>query len=117
MWWRVYYTDGSVFTDKDGSPDDAPRSGVGVIVQERSHGDYELVHGKDYYYFEPVVGGWHSTDIFGAFDHLLRAKRQCLLFGRMMSDPEWGALFRRVKNEVGPRSATFMRENKREPRA
>jgi hypothetical protein len=114
VWWRVYYSD-SVFTDADGEPFDAPRVDVQVIVQEKD-GDYEIVHGKDYFYWEPVCGGWHGTDIFGAFDHLIRSKRQCLLMGRMLSDPDWKELFARVKAECGARSAAYAREYQREPR-
>ena len=114
MWWRVYYSDGSVYTSQDGTPFDAPRPDVQVIAQEKD-GDYELVHGRDYFYYEPKVGGWHSCDIFGAFDHLIRAERQCLKFGRMLSDPDWRALFARVKEECGPRTGAYSRERLREP--
>jgi hypothetical protein len=107
-WWRVYYSD-RVFTDADGEPFDAPRTDAQVVVQEKD-GDYELVHGRDYFYYEPERGGWHCSDIFGAFDHLIRSNRQCLLIGRMMSDPDWKALFERVKADCGPRSARYARE-------
>lgn len=113
-WWRVYYSDGSVFTEQDGTPYDAPRTDVQVIAQEKE-GDYEIVHGRDYFYFEESRGGWHTSDIFGAFDHLCRADRQCLLFGRMMADPAWRELFARVKLDVGPRSGRWSREYHREP--
>lgn len=113
MWWRVY-TSSSVFTDQDGQPYDAPRVDVQVIVQGRG-GEYELVHGKDYFYWEAERGGWHATDIFGAFDHLIRAPRQCLLLGRMLADDEWSALFDRVKIECGPRTGRYARETLREP--
>lgn len=113
-WWRIYYGSGAVFTDADGSPFDAPRTDVQVIVQGRDN-EYEIVHGKDYFYWEPRVGGWHGTDQFGSYDHLIRAERQCLLFGRMMTDVEWAELFRRVKEEAGPRSGRYAREYIREP--
>jgi hypothetical protein len=113
MWWRIYYTD-RVFTDQDGSPFDAPRQDVQVIAQEKD-GSYELIHGRDYFYWEPACGGWHSCDMFGAFDHLVRADRQCLKFGRMLSDPDWRAMFARVKADVGGRTAAHSRERLREP--
>jgi hypothetical protein len=113
MWWRIYYGEG-VFTDADGSPFDAPRVDVQVIVQEKD-GDYELIHGKDYFYWEPKRGGWHATDLFGAFDHLIRAERQCLLVGRMLADDEWATLWSRVKQDCGPRTGRYARESLREP--
>lgn len=112
MWWKVYYADGSVFTDKDGSPYDAPRVGVQVVVQEKD-GDYELIHGRDHFYYEPKIGGWYSSDLFGAIDHLMRSKRQCLLFGRVMEDKEYHALMVRVRNEVGERIHCYARERNR----
>ena len=112
MWWRVYYGDGSVFSDAEGSPFDAPRADVQAIAQEKSP-DFEVVHGRDYFYWEPERGGWHSSDIFGAFDHLIRAPRQCLLFGRMLSDEAWRALFARVKADAGERSGRYARERHR----
>ena len=111
MWWKIYYQHG-LFTSEDGTPFDAPRTDAQVIVQEKD-GDYEIVHGRDYFYWEPERGGWHCCDIFGAFDHLTRSKRQCLLIGRMLSDPDWKELFARVKAECGPRSASYDREYRR----
>lgn len=108
MWWRVYYSSG-VFTSDDGTPYDAPRTDVQVVVQEKD-GDYTLVHGRDYFYFEADRGGWACCDLFGAFDHLIRAERQCLLIGRMLSDDEWRKLFARVKADCGPREHTYARE-------
>ena len=113
MWWRVYTTAG-VFTSEDGEPFDAPRTDVQIIVQGKD-GSYEIVHGKDYFYWEPATGGWHGTDIFGAFDHLIRSQRQCLLIGRMMADDEWRTLFERVKLDCGPRTGRYAREYMREP--
>ena len=113
MWWRVYY-ERDTFTSEQGTPFDAPRQGVQIVVQGKDS-DYEIVHGRDYFYWEPERGGWHCSDIFGAFDHLVRTPRQCLLFGRMMADSEWRDLFERVKLECGARTGRLNREPLREP--
>jgi len=112
MWWRIYY-EREVFTSEDGSPFDAPRVGVQVIVQEKD-GDYTLIHGRDHFYWEEDRGGWMTTEIFGAIDHLMRAKRQCLLFGRQLSDEDWRKVHERVRNEVGERQHRYAREYSRE---
>jgi len=111
-WWRIYYDNGSVFTDADGEPFAAPRQGVQIIVQEKD-GDYEMVQGRDHFYWEPKVGGWCTSDLFGAFDHLVRASRQCLLFGRQMTDDQYRALEQRVRDEVGQRAHCYAREYSR----
>jgi len=112
-WFKIFYTDG-VFSSEDGTPYDAPRQDVQVIAQERD-GDYQLSHGTDYFYFEPERGGFAGCDQFGSFDHLVRAKRQCLFIGRMLSDEEWRKLFARVKEDLGPRTGRYARESSREP--
>jgi hypothetical protein len=113
MWWRVYYDDGSCFTSQEGTPFDAPRRGVQIIVQEKD-GGHELVWGRDHFYFEPKSGGWCTSDLFGALDHLMRAERQCLLFGRWLNDDEFRELHRRVREDVGTREYRFAREADRE---
>jgi hypothetical protein len=110
MWWRIYYGDGSVFTDADGSPWDAPRVDVQVIAQEKD-GDYERVCGRDHYYWEPERGGWCNSDIFGAMDHLIRSHRQCLLFGRQMSDEGYRQVHMRMLKDLPPRKHRYPREN------
>jgi hypothetical protein len=103
VWWRIYYGDGRVFTDADGSPFDAPRVDVQVIVQQKG-GDYERVCGRDHFYWEPERGGWCNSDIFGAMDHLIRSKHQCLLFGRQMSDEGYRQVHMRMLRDLPPRS-------------
>lgn len=111
-WWRIYY-ESSIFSSDDGSPFEAPRTGVQFIVQEKD-GDYTIVHARDHYYWEPERGGWCSSDIFGAIDHLMRAKRQCLLFGRQMSDEDYREVHRRVLNDLPARAHSYAREYHRE---
>lgn len=113
MWWRIYYSDGSVFTDQDGTPFDAPRQDVQIIVQAKD-GGHELVWGRDHFYYEPRSGGWCSSDLFGAMDHLIRSERQCLLFGRWLDDDTFRALHKRVRDETGPREYRYAREASRE---
>ena len=107
-WWRIYYAD-RVFTSDDGEPWDAPRVDVQVIVQEKD-GDYEKVCGRDHYYWEPERGGWCNSDIFGAIDHLMRSRRQCLLFGRQLNDEDYRRVHARLTEDIGPRPHRYARE-------
>jgi hypothetical protein len=109
VWWRIYYEGGKVFTSADGSPFDAPRVGVLAIVQEKD-GSWESVNGRDHFYWEPERGGWMTTEYFGAIDHLMRAPRQCLLFGRQVSDDEYRKTLERVHLDCGPRDHRYARE-------
>jgi len=115
MWWRIYYEDGSVFTDTDGTAWDAPRLAVQMAVQQDDRVGYKYVSGEDFFYWEPERGGWVSTAQWGMHDHLIRAKRPCVLFGRNMDDAAWSALHRRVKDEMGDKQGWLTGERNGSP--
>jgi hypothetical protein len=114
MRWRLYYENGSVFTDADGTPWDAPRQAVQMAVQEDPRVGYRYVSGEDYFYYEAERGGWNVTAQWGMFDHLLRAARPCVLFGRQMSDAGWSALHGRIKREMGDKEGWLVTEDRRD---
>lgn len=45
--WAIYYGDGSVYTDRDGSPFDAPGGNVQVIMQQQDNGRWTPLSGAD----------------------------------------------------------------------
>lgn len=45
--WRIYYGDGSTYSDRDGSPFDAPAGNVQVISQEQDNGRCTPLSGID----------------------------------------------------------------------
>ena len=69
MKWRIYYGDGSTFSNQDGTPEDAPIANVQVIVQPH------LMSGRywqtmcDYYVY--WSDHWVGTDIAGVLDFLV----------------------------------------------
>lgn len=88
--WIIFYTDGTTFTSVDGEPWDAPRRSVQSIASYKPLNDWYNVNLTDYYYYEKENGGWNEArDLFTVFDHLLRAKYPCVMFGRMLSDENW----------------------------
>jgi len=99
-YWIIYYADNK-FSSEDGTPWEAPRQGIQVIAEQHDQVGYRLSHGNDYYYFEQESGGWASCDLFGLYDHLIRAKYPCPGFGRMMSENDWDELFTKVKVDLG----------------
>ena len=113
MKWCIYYDNCSTFSSNDGSPWDAPRVGVVLIVQEDERAGWVMACGDDYYYFEPDVGGWRNTSQFGFYDHLIRAKTPCALFGRMVDDATYAEMRRRVAEEWGPKSGWLPTEGRR----
>ena len=107
--WIIFYEDGE-FSSEDGDPWEAPRQGVQIVAQVDDFVGYVLIHGRDYFYHEAERGGWANCDLFGLYDHLIRAPRPCPLFGRMMSDAAFGSLRERVKKALGPKQGWLQRE-------
>ena len=107
--WVIYY-EGAEFSSRDGSPWDAPRQGVQIIAQIDSWVGYELIFGKDYFYYEEDRGGWQTCDQFGFYDHCIRAKYPCPLFGRMMSDEAFKEFREGVKGILGPKQGWKQKE-------
>lgn len=109
--WRIYYGDGTVFSSKDGSPWDAPRQNVQVIVQSDERVGWRWISGKDYFFFDEKRGGWRETDEW--HDPLISTLYPVVLFGRWMADQEWASLFARVKSELGDKQGWLMTEGDR----
>lgn len=110
MRWRIYYDNGGTFSNDDGSPWDAPRVGVVLVVQSDERAGWVVACGDDYFYWEPGVGGWRNTSQFGFFDHLIRCKAPLALFGRMVSDEKYAEIRRQVADEWGHKSGILATE-------
>lgn len=98
--WRIYYDNGEVFTDDDGSPWEAPRTGVIAITQPNERVGWHVLYSADAYYFEDEREGWNKADEYTKWDHLCRAKYPLLVFGRMMASSEYETLLRRIRKEL-----------------
>ena len=83
--WKLHYDDGTTFSDRDGSPSEAPVLGVQVIAQAAGSDIGRLiVQRRDYYWYDD--GEWFGGDLFGLFDYLSRSQgRSIVKFGRAVS--------------------------------
>lgn len=101
MLWKIYYGDGTTFSDADGSPWDAPRLDVQFIIYKLPHnGKFLGLSGADYYTFQNEFGWWYLTEM-DMFDHLFkRGSNQLFLKGRMISYEETQRLSKQVWGEV-----------------
>jgi hypothetical protein len=82
--WRIYYGDGSTFSDSDGQPCDAPALNVQVIAQALPDDPTigrKTVSRHDFFWFDQ--GEWTGGDLFGLFDFLQR--HSVVKFGRSIS--------------------------------
>jgi hypothetical protein len=70
--WKIYYEDGTTFSDRDGKPKEAPGWGVQTIVQPHVESGRYLLPPYDYYLYRD--GRWIGVDVAGLTDHLLKLK-------------------------------------------
>ena len=79
------YSDGSVFTNADGAPEDAPGAGVVAIGQEDDTVGSVVHYGMDFYAFAEQYSGWYGLDAFGFAQHIARPGRKIVKLGESMS--------------------------------
>lgn len=77
--WKVYYGDGSTFSDQDGSPELAPALNVQAIT------------------CSPEV--WMGGDVFGLMDYLSLPGWKRVLFGRMVTNAEYDKAVTLARND------------------
>lgn len=87
MKWRIYYGDGSTYSNKDGKPFDAPPDNVQAIVfADRDHG--RIINAmRDFYWW--MGDEWYGGDLFGLFDHLRQPGPRKVLFARSIPNEQY----------------------------
>ena len=101
MRWKIYYGDGSTYSDRDGSPFYAPSINVQVIARElaSSPTGFSLMHGKDAYFWRENLG-WNGCDQAGLWDYLLNTiGPKQVIFGRSIRDDVYWATVERASRE------------------
>lgn len=93
--WRIYYGDGSTFSNEDGSPVDAPALNVQAIVQRDTAVGRTIWHKKDFYLH--LNDEWIGVDWFGLLDHLMAMG--IVKAGRTLTMGEFHDLYRRAAND------------------
>jgi hypothetical protein len=82
MKWRIYYGDGSLYSDGDGSPFDAPGRDVQAIAVEDAQVGRTIHSRRDFYWWSSI--GWWGGDLFGLYDYLLTPGPRKVIFGRSL---------------------------------
>lgn len=108
--WRLYYEDGTTFSDADGQPHESPPWGVVAIGQpgavERGGQPYMVGNG-DWYLYRADLGYWHEVGDRGFDDHMAHFAHliACVRKGRWMPrEDEFKQLIKRVREEAGFRA-------------
>ncbi len=111
MGFTIYYSDGSAF---EGAVEDAPTRDVQVIVSPCQNTGWTTEHSQNYYVWRDDLSKWQGADAFGLWDYLARPGWKKVVFGYMVSEQEFNAIFRRAKADRDERKAGF-RATERKP--
>jgi hypothetical protein len=68
--WRIYYDDGTTWSDANGPPEAAPGYGVLAITQEQED---QVLCSQDFYLYREDYGCWIEVHVEGLLDHLITA--------------------------------------------
>lgn len=95
MTWKIYYGDGSTFSNENGDPFHAPSHNVQAV-----NNNGKTRHGKDAYYWHRDLG-WKGCDIPGLWDYLLMyVGPKAVLLGRTIRDEDFWEIVKRAKVEL-----------------
>lgn len=108
MSWHLYYDDGKVFTNKDGTPDESPKFGLVAIAQELNGeimplaGDYFAFHGP----IGSVSARWFNHDLVGLLDYLVKDAENisAVRIGRYVDDADYKKILQNIINLAHGRS-------------
>lgn len=97
--WKIYYSDGSFFTNKDGNPEDAPGRGVQIILQRDDMIGREVLRATDFYVWKD--NKWYAMEYFGFVDYLIQPGLKIVKLGEYITNEEYRRLLGLAINDDG----------------
>jgi hypothetical protein len=94
--WRIYYGDGSVYSDQDGLSFDAPTTNVQVIWCELP-GCSGLLHKRDYYWWDQDC--WWAGDEAGLWQYRFKPGPKRELYGTTIATVDYDAILKQAIND------------------
>ena len=113
MRWKIFYGDGSDYTDQDGPPELAPKRNVQTIAVANDLVGRRIERGNDFYIL--TDHGWRGCDQFGLFDYLIDPGAKIVLFGRSLATAEYRAIFDRASRDPYLPAKSAMLPEERKP--
>lgn len=98
--WKIWYDDGTTFSNEEGNPEDAPIDGVQAILQWLPLGNYNIIPSSDYYWW--VWDRWVGGNING-LERFLRKRDQIIpiiIYGRWTHTNMFHQVQREVHGEI-----------------
>jgi hypothetical protein len=103
--WKVYYGDGSTFSNEDGPPEMAPCTGVLAVAFFNIDNRREIGASKDFYWYDetPIYPGmkgtWFAGDVSGYYQYMFRPGRKIVKFGAIVHDVVWRKQLDKITTE------------------
>lgn len=104
--WKVYYSNGGTFSDRDGGPQDAPGHGVVLIAQADPIAGRDTPSGEDYYCWDVRDEVWVARNYQGLLQYLGQPGWKVVLQGEMVPRVRWQKIWNQMKDdfEAPPRT-------------
>jgi len=101
MKWRLYYEDGSTFSDLDGAPHDSPPWGVVALAQPDI--DPPITVNADYYLWRPDLNQWLECGTDGLDDHVCHFGHliQCVRKTRWITTIDFKRIWAQARTDLG----------------
>lgn len=98
--WKIYYDDGTTFSDADGTPEDAPSYGIQIIaVHDEGANGRSLIRGFDYYWYSIVDNEFSGGNQSGMEDQFAHNIAKALKIGRAIQTKKYNQMFQRAVDD------------------
>jgi hypothetical protein len=112
--WKIFYVDGSTFSNEDGNPEDASGFGVIAVVQEDEQVGVLVHQMKDFYCFDEAFGGWAAMDEFGLAQYIGKPGLKVIKLGEVMETAKYLEIIDSIRDDpdLPAKSARYEWERK-----
>ncbi len=97
--WKIYYSNGTTFSNLDGNPEDAPPTGVICILQNPIKHGWMLLRNKDYY-LRLDDWEWVGCEADGFWQYMFKPGWKCPKFGENVSDSIYEKIIKQATEDM-----------------
>ena len=97
--WKIFYEDGSAFSNLDGEAQKSPKFGLIAVAMAKVENEDDILSSEPYYLHRKDTDRWLECDEVGFWDQMIHRAHliDCVRWGRRM----WSTQeFRELRNKV-----------------
>ena len=101
--WRLYYEDGSTFSDTDGEPWESPAWGCVALAQSALDGSDKIMVNADYCFWRVDLQRWTQCGTDGLDDHICHEAHLigCVRKTRWVPTLDFREVWKRARRDCG----------------